>query len=88
MMEVSRMKVLVTDYAWKDLEMERVILDKIGATLVVAKHGSEDELVGLAANVEGILTNWKPVTESVIRAAPRLKAIGRYGVGLDNIDVR
>jgi D-3-phosphoglycerate dehydrogenase / 2-oxoglutarate reductase len=88
MMEVSRMKVLVTDYAWKDLETERAILDKIGATLVVAKHGSEDELVGLAANVEGILTNWKPVTESVIRAAPQLKAIGRYGVGLDNIDVR
>jgi D-3-phosphoglycerate dehydrogenase / 2-oxoglutarate reductase len=88
MKEVLGMKVLVTDYAWRDLEMERAILNKIGATLVVAKHGSEDELEGLAGDVDGILTSWKPVTERVIRAAPELKSIGRYGVGLDNIDVR
>jgi D-3-phosphoglycerate dehydrogenase / 2-oxoglutarate reductase len=81
------MNVLVTDYAWKDLEMERVILGKIGATLVVAERGTEDELEALAADAAGILTNWKPVTERTIRAAERCKSIGRYGVGLDNIDV-
>jgi D-3-phosphoglycerate dehydrogenase / 2-oxoglutarate reductase len=82
------MKVLVTDYAWEDLEMERAILKRIGATPVAAKHGSEDELESLAVDADGILTTWKPVTEGVIRAAVQCRAIGRYGVGLDNVDVR
>ena len=82
------MKVLVTDYAWRDLEIEREILGKVGAKLVAAAEGSEQELQGLAEDADGILTNWKPVTQKVIQSAGKCKAIGRYGIGLDNIDVR
>jgi D-3-phosphoglycerate dehydrogenase len=81
------MKVLVTDYAWKSLRLEQEILERVGASLVVAKTGSEDEFVQLAADVDGILTCWKRVSEKVIRNAPRCQAIARYGIGLDNIDV-
>lgn len=81
------MKVLITDYAWKSLEPEKEILAGVGASLVVASTGAEDELARLAGDVEGILTCWKPVTEGVIRNATRCKAIGRYGIGLDNINV-
>ena len=82
------MKVLITDYAWKDLELERKVLAQIGAQLIVARTGSEDELITLATDVDGILTNWKPVTEKVIRHACRCRILCRFGVGLDNIDVR
>jgi len=81
------MKVLITDYAWKSLEPERTILAEAGASLVVAETGSEDELVRLAHDVDGILTCWKSVTARVIREAGQCCAIGRYGIGLDNIDV-
>ncbi len=81
------MKVLITDYAWKSLEPERAILAEAGASLVVAETGSEDELARLAPDVDGILTCWKPVTARVIREAGRCRSIGRYGIGLDNIDV-
>src|SRR5713226_2826810 len=81
------MKVLVTDYAWKSLRIEQEILDRIGVSLVVAETGSEDEFVQLAADLDGILTCWKRVSERVIRNAPRCQAIARYGIGLDNIDV-
>jgi len=37
------MKILVTDYAWKDLKIESEILEKIGATHVPAETGSEEE---------------------------------------------
>ena len=36
--------VLVTDYAWPSLEIERDGLGKIGAELVVASTGQEEEL--------------------------------------------
>jgi D-3-phosphoglycerate dehydrogenase / 2-oxoglutarate reductase len=82
------MQVLVTDYVWPDLEIERGILQRAGAAVVPAKYGSEPELCELAKDADGILTTWKPVTRSVIKAASHCKAIGRYGIGLDNIDVR
>ena len=80
-------KVLITDYAWSSIEPEREVLAKIGAELIVAKTGDEEELLTLAPTVDGILTCWKPVRESVIDAAKKCQIIARYGIGLDNIDV-
>jgi len=80
-------KVLITDYAWQSLDPEREILGKAGATLIVAETGSEEELKQLAPAADCILTCWKKVTEPVIRNAERCLAIGRYGIGLDNIAV-
>jgi D-3-phosphoglycerate dehydrogenase len=80
-------KVLVTDYVWPSVEPERAVLAKIGAELVVAPNGSEDTLVSLAKDVDGILTCFAQVTDKVVRAAEKCVVIGRYGVGVDNIAV-
>jgi D-3-phosphoglycerate dehydrogenase / 2-oxoglutarate reductase len=79
--------VLVTDYAWPSLDVERRILAEVGVGIVAAETGDEDELTELAAGVEAILTNWKPVSARVLRNAPQCVTVARYGVGLDNIDV-
>lgn len=79
--------VLVTDYAWPSLDVERRVLGAADAALVVAGEGSEDELASLARDADAILTNWRPVTAAVLEAAERCVAVVRYGVGLDNIDV-
>ena len=80
-------KVLVTDYVWPSVEPERAVLAQVDAELVVAPHGDEATLVELARDVEGILTCFAKVTENVVRAAEKCVVIGRYGVGVDNIDV-
>ena len=51
-------KVLVTDYAWSDLDVERSVLDEIGAELIDAPDGEEETLVALAEGCVGILTCW------------------------------
>ena len=79
--------VLVTDYAWPDLARERAELAQVGAELVVATTSSPDELIALAAEVDAILTCWKPLPTAVLDAAPRCRMVSRYGVGLDNIPV-
>jgi len=79
--------VLVTDYAWPDLDVEREILGQAGCEVVAASTGGEEELVSLAASADAILTNWKPVTARVLDHAARCLTVVRYGVGLDNIDV-
>ncbi len=47
-----------------------------------------DDLLRAVADVEGIVVRSDTkVSEEVIRAAPRLRVIGRAGAGVDNIDV-
>jgi D-3-phosphoglycerate dehydrogenase / 2-oxoglutarate reductase len=84
----SRPKVvLVTDYAWPSLDREREIFARVDAQLLVAKSGSQEELVELAPEADAILCNWKAVRADVLRVAHRCLTVGRYGIGLDNIDV-
>lgn len=47
-----------------------------------------DDLVRLLADARGLIVrNRTQVRGALLEAAPRLKAVGRLGVGLDNIDV-
>jgi len=41
----------------------------------------------LLADCEGVIVGVDPLDAEVIAAAPRLKAIAKYGVGVDNIDL-
>lgn len=80
-------RILVTDYQWPSLDIEREIFADLPGELIVAETGEEDELVQLAPQADAILTCWKQVTPKVIDAAPHCRIITRYGVGLDNIAV-
>ena len=81
--------VLVTDYAWPDLEIERGIFSEFDLEIVTAVEGDEKELKTLAQKVDpvAIMTNWKIVSAAVLAHAPRCKVVARYGVGVDNIDI-
>ena len=83
--------VLITDYAWPDLAVERQIIEGAGFRLAAGNPapGSAEEIEDLArgTNPASILTNWAPVSAAAIAAPAELRHIGRLGVGLDNIDV-
>lgn len=82
-----RFQVLLTDRAWPDWEIERRILNEAEADLIEAPDGREETLVRLARDCDAIGTCWARVTANVIAAAPRCRAIARFGIGLDNIDL-
>ena len=84
---MSRFRVLLTDYAWPDLEIERTILAEYDAELVVAPNRDMATLIDLARDVDAIMSNWSDVPAELIDAAPRCRIIARLGIGLDNIDV-
>lgn len=48
---------------------------------------SEDEIIASCADAEALLVLREPITEKVLASLPKLKVIGRFGVGLDTIDV-
>lgn len=83
-----RGRVLITDYTWPDLSVEKSVLEPAGIELIVAESGEPDELTELAAGADAILTCFRRVPAPTLRAATRLRAVVRYGVGVDNIDVK
>src|SRR6186713_664490 len=88
---MPRFKVLLTDYAWPDVEIERRTLAEIDAELIVAEKSQQDA-AGSAAlakqhQVDAIMTNWAKVPQAVIEASPKCRIVSRLGIGLDNIDV-
>lgn len=80
--------VLVTDHVFADLEIERSLLEPLGLAVVLAPATDEDTLAGLAADAQGILACYAPVTRRVIEAAHDCHVIARYGIGVDNVDVQ
>jgi D-3-phosphoglycerate dehydrogenase / 2-oxoglutarate reductase len=82
-------KVLVTDTDMPSFEIEETILQPLGAKVHLASSSDEATLVAEAADSAAIMAGYAPVREPVIASAARggCRAIVRYGIGYDNVDV-
>ena len=84
---MSKYKVLVTDYAWPDLEIEKQILAEVDAEIIQPASQSEADIVAAAKDAHAILTNWATVSRAAMENAAECRIVCRLGIGLDNIDV-
>ncbi|MDG1852254.1 MAG: C-terminal binding protein [Gammaproteobacteria bacterium] len=91
MNEKHQLTVLITDYAWPDIEVETNILEAAGYHVVAgpAQPASAEKVEALMQRhqPDAVLFCWAPVTEKAIAASPNLKIAARLGVGLDNLAV-
>jgi D-3-phosphoglycerate dehydrogenase len=81
------MKVLVTDYTFESLDVEKTILEPLGIEVVGRRCKTPDELIPLVGDADGILTQFAPVNAAVIGAMKKARVIVRYGIGVDNVDL-
>ena len=79
------MKVLVTDPITKS---GISILQEANINVVQLNDASVDDKLNACVDVEGwIVRSGTSIDQKAIKAAKRLRAIGRAGVGVDNIDI-
>lgn len=85
------MKVLVTPRSFgKENPDLFTRLEQAGLTLARNTTGAtldEAAMMEMLAPCEGLIVGIDPVNKKVLDNAPRLRAISKYGVGLDNIDL-
>ena len=79
-------KVLVSDTL--DPQGLEILEQAPGLTVVYEPGLKGDELLAAVADVEGlVIRSGTQVTAEVIAAAKKLRAIGRAGIGVDNVDL-
>ena len=83
----GKFTVVVTDYDYPELDIERRIITEAGGTLIPAQCRSEEEVIQKAKDAHGLLTQYAPISRKVIEALSQCRVIARYGIGVDNIDI-
>lgn len=79
--------VAVTDWTFPDLGIEEGILAAHGVTLVARRCKTEADLIELCAEADAVITQFARVNANVISALRQARAIVRYGIGVDNVDL-
>jgi D-3-phosphoglycerate dehydrogenase / 2-oxoglutarate reductase len=81
------LKVLIADYDYGDVDIERRVLEGAGLEVVEAQCRTEEDVVRAGRGVSALLTQYAPITARVLAELPELSMVGRYGVGYDIVDV-
>jgi D-3-phosphoglycerate dehydrogenase len=81
------MKIAITDWTFPDLEIEERIIKAAGIEVAARQCKTEAELIALVADADAVVTQFARITPTVIAAMERSRAIVRYGIGVDNVDL-
>ena len=79
--------VVVVDCDHESISTESELAAQRGIKLDWARCRTEDDVIAAAAGADAILVQYAPITARVLDHLPGLVAIGRYGVGVDTVDV-
>lgn len=87
--EMNNLKVVVTDYEYKSLDLEREEIGKIKADFFdTYQCKTEEQVIAAAKDADGIIVQYAPITRRVIESLEKCKIIATYGIGTDKIDVQ
>jgi D-3-phosphoglycerate dehydrogenase len=83
----GKAKVVLTDYVWESLDVEKKTLDGI-ADLVALQTKKPEEFLTQAADCDALLNTYAgPISADVVARMQKCRIIARYGIGVDTIDL-
>lgn len=83
----KKLKVVITDYDYGNVDVEQEIIEAAGIELVAAQCKSEDETIEAARGAAAVITQYARVGAKAVEALYDLRLIARYGTGVDIVDV-
>lgn len=79
--------VVIADYDFDDVEIERSIIEGAGFELVAAHCKTESDVIAVARDADAVIAQYAHVGAGAIDAFTRCRVIARYGTGVDIVDV-
>jgi len=79
--------IAVTDSVFPSLDPAKAALAKLNPTFRMSKSSNADDILAVARDADAILVTYAKLTRDILMQTTKCKAIGRFGLGVDNIDL-
>jgi len=79
--------IAITENIFPTLDPAKAALARLNPTLRMAKSTSAEDILEVARDADAILVTYAKLPRELIMQLSRCKAIGRFGLGVDNIDL-
>jgi D-3-phosphoglycerate dehydrogenase / 2-oxoglutarate reductase len=84
---MARFLIAMTDNVFPSLDPAKAALSRIDYELRMAKSPSPEDILAVAKDADAILVTYAKLTRDLLMQLTKCKAIGRFGLGVDNIDL-
>jgi D-3-phosphoglycerate dehydrogenase / 2-oxoglutarate reductase len=85
---MPRPLIAVTDSPFPSLDPAKAALARVDPDIRMAKSVGADDILSVAREADAILVTYAKLPGELLRQLERCKVIGRFGLGVDNIDVK
>jgi D-3-phosphoglycerate dehydrogenase / 2-oxoglutarate reductase len=85
---MARFVIAVTDSPFPSLDPAKAALARIDFELRMAKSAAAEDILAVARDADAVLVTYAKLDAPLLRQLTRCKAIGRFGLGVDNIDIK
>jgi D-3-phosphoglycerate dehydrogenase len=85
---VARPVIAVTDSVFPSLDPALAALARLDPEMRMSKSVAAEDILAVARDADAILVTYAKLPGELLRELRRCKAIGRFGLGVDNIDTK
>jgi D-3-phosphoglycerate dehydrogenase len=79
--------IAVTDSVFPSLDPAKAALARLNPTFRISKSSGAEDILAVAKDADAILVTYAKLTRDLLTQLTKCKAIGRFGLGVDNIDL-
>src|SRR5262245_9406742 len=84
---MARTLIAVTDSPFPSLDPAKAALARLDPELRMAKSASVEDILAVARDADAVLVTYAKLSGDLLRQLRKCRAIGRFGLGVDNIDI-
>src|SRR5579871_3682630 len=79
--------IAITDSPFPSLDPAKAALARLDPEYRMAKSGSVEDILAVARDADAVLVTYARLPGELLRQFRKCRAIGRFGLGVDNIDL-
>ena len=80
-------RIAVADSVFPSLDPATEIFAELDATVTLAEDSTPEAIIEVARDADALMVTFAQITSEVIGELRNCRAIGRFGIGVDNIDI-
>src|SRR5262245_27104403 len=85
---MPRPLIAVTDSPFPSLDPAKAALARLNPELRIARSASIPDILEVAKDADAVLVTYAKLPRELLQQLMRCKALGRFGLGVDNIDIK